>query len=192
MNDRVKVLNWKFNVANFSGGTSEIVHEASPDELKRLARDFNLREVQSCKVQFKIEPWQKSGFSVNGKLSAVVIQDCIVSLVPVENSIAEEFSINFVPESEGSLYEPDVNSEGVIEIDYLDSDPPDLYAGTEIDLGELTEEQFALNLPTFPRAVGVEFSEEISGVNDSDSSKQYQNSPFSVLSELKMKQNDKK
>ena len=187
MNNRAKVLNWKFNVANLSGGTTEIVYQASPDDLKRLAHDFNLREVQSCKVQFEIKPWQESGFSVKGKLSAMVVQDCIVSLTPVETSIAEEFTINFVPESEGNLYEPEVNSEGVIEIDYLDSDPPDLYSGTEIDLGILTEEQLALNLPAFPRAVGVEFSEMTSSMNDSNSSKQNQNSPFSVLSELKIK-----
>ena len=185
MNNNSKVLNWKFNIAESPHGIVKQEFEASTDDLKQLARDLNINEVRSLKVDYDVEPWQKTGFRVTGWLRAAVEQDCIVSLTPVETLIEEKFSINFVPESEGHLYEPEISSEGVIEIDYFDSDPPDLFQGTEIDLGKLAEEQLALNLPAFPRAIDAEFSHEISNQGESGNTATEQDSPFAVLANLK-------
>ena len=192
MNENNKILDWIYNISDSSAGKSQLVFEATREELKQLASEFQIKEIRSLKVKYDIESWLKTGFSVKGLLHAVVVQNCIISLVPIETIIEEEFCINFLPESEGNLYESDITSEGVIEIDYLKSDPPDLFSGTEIELGKVAEEQLALNLPAFPRAKGVKFSKEIDDQHDSSSTAKSQDTPFAVLAKLKSTQIAKK
>ncbi len=192
MNENKKILDWIYNITDSPTGKSQLVFEATCEELKQLASEFQVREIRSFKVKYDIEPWIKTGFSVKGLLHAIVIQNCIISLVPIETIIEEEFCINFVPENEGSLFEPEISSEGVIEIDYLDSDPPDLFSGTEIELGKVAEEQFVLNLPPFPRAKGAEFSKDNNDQYDSNAIANSQDSPFAVLAKLTTTQIAKK
>ncbi len=79
-----------------------------------------------------------------GALRATVVQDCVVTLDPFEESLTENFRVRFV--RAGTEIE-DIDPES-------DDELP--YAGESIDLGEAAIEQLALVLDPYPRKPGAE------------------------------------
>jgi hypothetical protein len=79
-----------------------------------------------------------------GVLRATVVQDCVVTLDPFEETLTENFRVHFV--RAGTEIE-DIDPES-------DDELP--YEGESIDLGEAAVEQLALVLDPYPRKPGAE------------------------------------
>ena len=77
--------------------------------------------------------------AATGRLEALVVQTCVVSLEDFAAPIGEDFAVHFVPEGTES---DDPDAESVDEIPY---------GGDTIDLGEAAAEQLALSLDPYPR-----------------------------------------
>ena len=124
-----------------------ITVEATPSELHALATRLMIPAVTALWCRFTLRR-RGNQVQAEGVLEADVVQSCVVSLDPVEQHVAERFTVRFVPAG----HETD------------DDDPaaPDEipYDGAGIDLGEATVEQLALALDPYPRAPGAEFGGE--------------------------------
>jgi uncharacterized metal-binding protein YceD (DUF177 family) len=108
-----------------------------------------------------------------------LVQDCVVSLEPIEQHVDDSFQVDFGPsadvldaESGELLLSPGVE------------DPEPMPHGA-LDLGELLAEHLALAIDPYPRKPGVEL-DQVLQKNGIDV-KVGRANPFAVLSELKSK-----
>ena len=119
---------------------------ATPDECAALAARLRIPAVLALSADLELRPAGDVVFA-QGRLRARVVQECVVTLEPLEQAIDEPFQVEFVPAgSEADQPDPD-------EIDQVP------YDGGTLDLGELVAEQLALSLDPYPRAPGAELPE---------------------------------
>jgi uncharacterized metal-binding protein YceD (DUF177 family) len=120
-------------------GRDEVL-EASEAERAALAARLGIPGIESLRVDMRLVPDADGAILARGRLAARVVQDCVVTLDPVEQSIAEDFALRFLPPGR----EP---ADGPEELDEI----PSAADGT-VDLGEAMAEQLALALDPYPRA----------------------------------------
>ena len=82
------------------------------------------------------------GVSVRGRLSAEVVQDCVVTLEPVTQAVEEEVALRILGPEEEPSDDPDAPDEIPAE-------------GDSVDVGEAIAEQLSLALDPYPRAPGA-------------------------------------
>jgi uncharacterized metal-binding protein YceD (DUF177 family) len=144
----------------------------SESERAALAEEYGLQAVKAFSAQVETRPIS-GGVKVDGRLTADIVQTCVVSLVPVEEHIDETFSVRFLREAPPA---PKPGDEILVDADV--PDPPELLEGPTLDLGALAEEYFALAINPYPRAPGAELPADLGeplGAADS---------PFAVLADL--------
>lgn len=128
--------------------------EADAAQRALLAAVHGLRSVESFIAQIEVSAWKKGGVRVSGKVEARIVQDCIVTLEPVEETVGEEVSALFLPEG-SRLALPKRTAEGEIVLDPEGEDAPETFHGDTVDVGQLAEEFFALGINPYPRRPGV-------------------------------------
>lgn len=150
------------------------------DETQRiaLAKFHQLISVEFFKAELVVTQWKKKGAKVAGNFSAKIVQECVVTLEPLEAVLEEEFEGLFVPEN-SPLARPASIVDGEMLLDAEGPDAPEEFAGTTIDIGAFAEENFALAIDPYPRKEGVEITQEIEEIREE--------SPFAKLAALKEK-----
>jgi uncharacterized metal-binding protein YceD (DUF177 family) len=117
----------------------DITVEATPDECAALADRLKLPGVATLSCRFRLRPGPGEIIAVEGWLTALVTQTCVVSLDDFEAVVTDHFTVSFVPAGTES---DDIDPETEDEIPY---------ANGMIDLGEAATEQLALSLDPWPR-----------------------------------------
>lgn len=110
---------------------------------------------------------------VDGRLVAEIVQECVVSLEPVRQTIDEPIDRRFV--EGGQVPEPP----STVDVAPTDDDPPEILSGPFLDLGPIVVEHFLLAIDPYPKAPGAELPDNPAG-ETADAG----DSPFSVLSPL--------
>lgn len=140
---------------------------ATEAECAALAKRFGILDVHDLDAHITLMRGARPDlFKIEGELSAIVVQECCVTLAPVEERVSESYSelLTTSPQMLGS--EED-----------LDSDKPvELIQGDSIDIGEVVAQWLALALNPYPRSDAPTF-EYIEAAN---ASKDMQ-TPFKVL-----------
>lgn len=127
------------------GGTGlDFVVEAKPEELEPLARRLLIPAVHRLHCAFHLRRVNAGVIAAEGLLEADVVQTCIVSTEPFDQTVSEPFEIEFVP---AGTEAPDDDLEAPDQIPY------DAHA---LDLGEAAAEQLALALEPYPRKPDLE------------------------------------
>jgi uncharacterized metal-binding protein YceD (DUF177 family) len=132
-----------------------VVVESSDAERAALAARMGLPAIHALGGRFDLVREANGTVAATGRLTATVVQTCVVSLEDFESAIAEDFTVRFVPEGTES---DDPDPESVDEIPY---------AGDTIDLGEATAEQMALSLDPYPRRPDASLPDEAEAAVDS-------------------------
>jgi uncharacterized metal-binding protein YceD (DUF177 family) len=148
---------------------------ANEAERAALARAYGLREVRAFAADLVATAAGRGSILVDGRVTAEIVQDCVVSLEPVEQAIDETVSVRFAPERA-----EDAGRSGEIEVDLDAEDPPEPLSGSSIDLGALAEEYFVLAIDPYPRAPGAEIPAKSGDDPDAES-----DSPFAALAALR-------
>ena len=125
----------------------------------RLSADHGLEDVLSFKADLLVTRWKKDGVRVAGTVTADIVQLCVVTLEPIENSVVAEIDTILVPEN-SRLARP-ASVEGEIIIDAEGADLPDTFEGSEIDAGAIAEEHFELAVDPYPRKPGAALPGEV-------------------------------
>lgn len=148
----------------------EVSIEASEEERAALAEALDLVAVKSLTAQLTVRPWRGEGVAVSGTVQGEVVQECVVTLEPVEGRVEEAIHMRL---------HPTVSQSPTVDIDPDASDPPELLDSDVVDLGAIAVEHFALGLDPYPKAAGVTFEAEALDEDDAPPS------PFAVLSTLR-------
>lgn len=153
-------------------GARSLTIAASPAECAALAARFGLVEVTNLVATFSLQR-DADGIIAQGRVTAHVIQACVVTGEGVSAGIDEEVALRFV-DDEGVA-----GDEIELSADVLDVIP---YAGGIIDLGEAAAETMALALDPFPRSPNAQATLKAAGVLREEDV-----GPFSGLAALKAK-----
>jgi uncharacterized metal-binding protein YceD (DUF177 family) len=153
-----------------------VILKADADELKRLAKAHDLLEVSAFSAQMLVKKWRGDGVKVTGTVKADIVQNCVVTLEPLNSSLSNDIEAVFVPET-SKLARPPVSGEGEIVLDYDGPDLPDTFSGDTIDAGALAEEIFGLAIDPYPRKQGAAFEFEDASASEAEAKP----SPFAKL-----------
>ncbi|MGE5546535.1 MAG: YceD family protein [Solirubrobacterales bacterium] len=151
---------------------------ADPTERAALAHRFGIVAVESLTAHLRLKPFRSGEvIRLTGKLSADVVQTCVVTLEAVPGHVEEEIDMTFghAPSAE--------DDEADLELSFEDEDPPDPIVGGIIDVGEAVAEHLALALDPFPRKPGASVPEAPEPAPDEDAKP----NPFAVLARLRQK-----
>jgi uncharacterized metal-binding protein YceD (DUF177 family) len=170
------ILSWPVDVAEIGEGGLVRNFAADAGERQALASTLGLRDVRALAADVTLTQVGRSAILAEGRLHADIVQTCVVSLVPVEQSIDEPVSIRFLRAADQSTPKPG----GEVQLDAADIDPPEILSGPTIDLGPVLYEQFVLAIDPYPRAPGAELPTEAGDPRGTSG-----DSPFAVLAGLK-------
>jgi uncharacterized metal-binding protein YceD (DUF177 family) len=143
--------------------------EADPVVRAALARIANLRELSRLEASFDLRRTGPDKLHVTGEVSALVGQNCVITLEPVERNLYEAVDLVFAPEPSDTI--------GDAEASFGVADAEPLVGGT-VDLGAIATEYFLLGIDPYPRKEGAVF-EATAPVDPA------LDSPFAALGALK-------
>jgi uncharacterized metal-binding protein YceD (DUF177 family) len=161
-------FSYPVKVGHISANPVEVHLEADADELKALAQSWDVVSVGDLRADLQISRWKRDGVRLKGRLTAKIVQSCVVTLEPVESVLDESFEQIFVPENSKLARR---SGEGETAEMVLDPDGPDLpetFAGDTIDAGEVVAEFAALAIDPYPRKEGVAFESHIEDSGEDD------------------------
>jgi len=142
--------------------------DAPPATRAELAALAKVRDLDRLSGSFDITR-DGSTVHVAGRVKARVAQDCVVSLEPVEQDVAEIVDVTFAP----ARAKP---AGGEIEV-RLDKEAPEPLVDGKLDLGALATEFLVLGIDPYPRKTGASFTPP--KVEDAAAQ------PFAILEALK-------
>lgn len=134
-----------------------VVIEADTRQRAALAREHGLLEVRSWRADLLVEPWKRNGVKVSGRVVADIVQECVVTLDPLEVRIDEAVEGVFLPE-DSKLGRLGFEGAGEILIAAEGPDSPETFSGDTIDVGAFAEEFFGLAIDPYPRKGGAEIA----------------------------------
>lgn len=153
---------------------------ATDAELSALVERFKIVSIESLSADVSLfSAREREAIIVSGNVSATLKQQCIVSLVAVDEVIDEAFELMLVsPEVANQFDEDEV---------YLDTDAPDydaLEEGEHIALGEIVAQTLSVMMNPYPRNAEA----ELEGISNSavtvNAELEKKPNPFAALSKL--------
>ena len=115
------------------------------------------------------------GLHVVGRLTATVVQSCVVTLDPVESQVDETMDVTFLPEDSPAAAA--ANGLQSLQAD----DPPEAIRNGSVDLGAVVTEFLLLGIDPYPRKPGAVL--DVPAADDPSSH------PFAALAALKKPEN---
>jgi uncharacterized metal-binding protein YceD (DUF177 family) len=143
-----------------------------------VAKLAGLAAVPRLEASFDVTRYGRSGLHVVGRVSATVVQTCVVTLEPLENEVDEEIDIAFV-----SAPSPSVEDYSSGEVEVPLEDAPEPLVGNKVDLGAIATEFLILGLDSYPRKPNAVFEAPSAGDESAH--------PFAALAEFKKGQGGK-
>jgi uncharacterized metal-binding protein YceD (DUF177 family) len=141
-----------FRVAAIAGRTSTHVRfRPSGPERAAIAQVLGLLDLPQMEFDGDIRPQGKRDMVLEGKLTALVVQPCSVTLEPVRTAIADPVRRQYL--ADYTL--PDADEVEIPADDTIDPLPE------VIDAAAVAIEALALALPLYPRAPGAELGEAV-------------------------------
>ena len=173
-------FSYKVKVGHVSANPVTVRIAADPEDLERLARQWNVPEVQSFEAEMTLGRWKRDGVRVAGQVRSTIVQQCVVSLDPVTQQIDEAFEAVFLPEN-SRLAKRGVDGNGEMFLDPEGPDLPETFSGDSIDVGGVAAEFAALAIDLYPRKEGLDYADRV----ESDATTDKKPSPFAVLQGFK-------
>ena len=142
------------NVARLPQRGMPVKIVADEEQRHALAEIHGVERVDSLVVDLLVAPWKRNGVKVTGRVEAAIVQSCVVTLEPLENSISEPVDGVYLPD-DSKLGRDGFGMGGEILLDAEGPDSPEVFSGDQIDVGALAEEFFGLGIDPYPRKAGA-------------------------------------
>jgi hypothetical protein len=152
---------------------------ADADVRANVARVAGLRALPRFEADFDVTRLN-GGLHVVGRVSATVGQNCVVSLEPLVNEVAEDIDLIFVPKSNAHVTAAATDKADAAEVKW---DEPEALTDGRVDLAALATEFLILGLDPYPRKPGVVFEPPQALAPDGG--------PFAVLADWSKGRNDR-
>ena len=173
-------FSYPVKVGHISANPVEVTISADAAERAGLAKLWSILEVKALTATFEVRRWKRDGVRLKGRVSADIVQACVVTLDPFPVQIDVPVQLDFAPEEEIAAFaRRNERDDAEIDIEVLlnEEDPPEPIVDGVIDLGGITLEFLALALDPYPRKPGASFE---SSAGDTGAE-----SPFAALAKLK-------
>jgi uncharacterized metal-binding protein YceD (DUF177 family) len=174
------VFSFLVKVGHVSANPVTITISADQSDLKKLAAQWGVPEVRAFDAEIVIGRWKRDGVRLKGNVTATIVQECVVTLDPVEQRLDENLEAVFLPEN-SRLVKRITDGNGEMFLDPEGPDLPDTFTGDTIDVGAVAAEFAALAIDPYPRKPGLDFVDRI----ESDETLDKKPSPFAVLQGFK-------
>ncbi|MBP1843552.1 uncharacterized metal-binding protein YceD (DUF177 family) [Rhizobium petrolearium] len=174
-------FSYPVKVGHISANPVTVHLEANARELEELASLWQVLAVNSLKADLQVARWKKDGVRLKGRVTADIVQACVVTLEPVSSKIDEDLEQIFVPEG-SKLARIVTNDAAEMVLDPEGPDIPETFSGDTIDAGAVVAEFAALAIDPYPRKPGIEFADHLE--DDADETPARPN-PFAVLKDWK-------
>ncbi len=146
-------FSYPFEMADVGSGGRTFAFAADDGQRLALGARLGLQDVLKLAVSGEVSALDDDRtLLVRGKFSAVVVQNCVVTLDPVKSNLEDTFELRYIPAADWTA---DLQREVEISPDESDVEP---FEGSSIDLGAVVAEYLALALDPYPRKSGVEFT----------------------------------
>lgn len=166
-------------------GDTPATGAADAAECAALALRFAVPAVRSLRYSLMATPYGTGGWRLEGHAEAVLEQQCVVTLEPMETTVHEAVDRRFVPADR--LSGLDQGGDG--DFDAAMASGPDGFDGV-IDLGEVAAEAIALGIDPYPRREGASVGSVLKGPEGSAPLTDEAARPFAALSALKSRRSD--
>jgi hypothetical protein len=147
-------VSFKVNVARLPKKGMPVIVEADARQREALARAHGLLSVERYRADLLVTPWRRNGVKVAGVVKANIVQQCVVTLDPIDAVVTETIEGLYLPD-DSKLGRLGFESGGEILLDVDGPDAPEVFSGDTIDAGALAEEFFGLALDPYPRKSGA-------------------------------------
>ncbi len=150
------------------------------DVRAQIAESLGLLEVISLRFAGEVRPDGARDFVLEGRMDAIVVQPCSISLAPVRSELSEPVLRRYLadwttPEGDEVEMPEDDSTEPLPEV---------------IDAGHVLIESLLLALPLYPRAPGAELGEAVFTAPGAAPLREADLKPFASLAELKQRLDD--
>jgi hypothetical protein len=135
-----------------------------------IAKTAGLAALPILSASFDLSRLGAEGLRLAGRVRATVVQNCVVTLEPIESTVDEAVDLVFVPDAP-VVPDPD----GLQAVDA--EDPPETLQNGTVDLGAVATEFLFLGIDPYPRKPGAVFDAPPADVPS--------NRPFAALAVLK-------
>ncbi|MFC3071827.1 YceD family protein [Shinella pollutisoli] len=174
-------FSYPVRVGHISANPVEVTISADAEERAGLARLWGVLEVRALSAAFQVQRWKRDGVRLKGRVSADIVQACVVTLEPVEAHIDEPVEAVFVPEGSKLARMPVAVEGGEMLLDPDGPDAPEVFSGDTIDAGAVAAEHAALAIDPYPRKSDAVFE----GHTESTRKDDRKPSPFAALKDWK-------
>lgn len=147
-------ISFEVSVVRLPKSGMPVVIEATERQRAALAEIHGLAAVKALRAELMVKAWRRNGVRVEGRVVADIVQNCVVTLDPIDAHVDEKLEATFLPE-ESKLGRQGFGEGGEILIDVDGPDSPDTFSGDRIDVGAVAEEHFGLALDPYPRKAGA-------------------------------------
>ncbi len=174
MSDLTPLSHWTDATADIPDRGLTRERAASEPERGDIARALKLISLDKLVATYRITSISGGGWRLAGKITADVVQSCIVSLDPVPAHLEESFDVEFLQEAPAS--------ESGGDLSVLQGPDMEPLEGNEIAAGRIVFETLAAGLDPYPRKDDATFNWSDPAARD-----EKKLSPFAVLAKLKGK-----
>jgi uncharacterized metal-binding protein YceD (DUF177 family) len=161
-----------------SGRHVDLVADAAAREA--IAKAGGLAGLARLEASFDLTRQGDDGLRATGRVTASVVQTCVVTLEPIESEVDEPIELTFTADetaaSADGAREPQSRAPKVVQALEAD-DPPETLHNGMADLGAVATEFLLLGIDPYPRKPGVVFDAPPAGDPSSH--------PFAALAALK-------
>ncbi|MEM7653674.1 MAG: DUF177 domain-containing protein [Pseudomonadota bacterium] len=176
------------DVTSIPAAGEKVIVQTNDATRSEIAARFGIPDVASFQAEVTLHPRRDGLIHAQGKLSAEVVQSCVVSLEAVRQSVEEEIDELFVPPAARDSW---LAAGGLTDDALMDAEAVDPFALAEpletetLDLGEVVVQLLSLALDPYPRASGVELPPGM--VLDEQGAEEIEPAagPFDVLEKLR-------
>ncbi|WP_296570656.1 DUF177 domain-containing protein [Phreatobacter sp.] len=166
---------WPIRLVDVSASGVHVRRRQLADQdLATFAAFIGVDAMSAFDLDIHVKPYRGDGLVVTGRVSATVTQTCVVTLDPVENTIAEDVDASFRPEDKLKAHLIHDEEDGLAIDAAVAADDP--LIGGVIDAAAIAAEFLALGVDPYPRKPDAAFQPPDDGG---------ETSPFAGLSKLK-------
>lgn len=184
---------WEYIIAADEAGVDITELKLSPNEEERakIAELIGLVGLKSLDVDLKLKR-QQGGLvvKISGDYTARVVQECVVSLEPVENDVKDSFDAWYADPDQAISFNKALKKRDMEklhgEVPIVDEkDDPEPIIDGEIDLGDVVTQFLSLALDPYPHKEGVQY--EIGDDSPKAEASAIRKNPFEKLKDWKAK-----
>jgi uncharacterized metal-binding protein YceD (DUF177 family) len=152
---------------------------ASPAERKALAARFGFESIGALSARVMLDRTAGGVVKVEGRVCARIVQNCVLTLDPVPQTIDEPFRL---------LFQRGAGGEGDDLLVSASPDSPEPLEGSVIDAGEIVAEQLALAADPYPRKPGLALDDVLKQGPQRATPPAGRHRPFAALRKLRDRQ----